>query len=102
MIDWNEIGLTESSLTAQYSDKFIDRQKKENGKLNIERYPCHTQAVERVIRLVTKASSSVGGENRRWFYWSKTCFQNKISKAWKKIEVFTWKMILNEDIVNKS
>lgn len=65
MIDWNETDLTEPPLTAQYSDEFIDRQIKENGKLNIERYPCHTQAVERVIRLVTEASSSVCGENNR-------------------------------------
>ena len=65
MIDWNEADLTEPPLTARYSDEFIERQIQEKGKLIIESYLCHTQAVERVIKLVTEASSSVCGENSR-------------------------------------
>ena len=29
------------------------------------KYPCHTQAVERVIKLVTEAAAAVSGQERR-------------------------------------
>ena len=55
----------EPPLTARYSDEFIERQIQGKGKLIIESYLCHTQAVEQAIKLVTEASSSVCGENSR-------------------------------------
>ena len=68
-------------MTAQYSDEFTDRQIKEKGKLNVQRFPCHTQVVERLIKLVTEASSSVCGEEARdGFIRAKLASRSRISK----------------------
>ena len=55
----------ERSNERKFSDEEIDLFILEKRKWNIENFPCHTQAVERCIKLVTEASQSVCGENRR-------------------------------------
>ena len=63
MIDWETSLITEPPFTKHFSKEIL---------LNImctpmaiAGYPCHTQAVERTIQLVTKASSSVTLEEAR-------------------------------------
>lgn len=56
MINWNESDETEPIFILRYSDKFIERQIKENDKLNYERFICHAHVHERLIELVTKES----------------------------------------------
>ena len=61
IIDWRDISVSEPIFTASITTdeikkmiitrKFID--------LNVPALPCHTQSVDRYIKLVTEASSSV-------------------------------------------
>ncbi|CAD7081940.1 unnamed protein product [Hermetia illucens] len=67
IITWGDCEITEPHLTLTVSDeasKFIVK----NGLgtcQNMKDFPCHTQALERCIKLVTKVSSAVCGENKR-------------------------------------
>jgi hypothetical protein len=67
MIDWQAIRLTEPPATRNLSDEKLkeliqSREPLGDGLLD---FPCHTQAVERIIKLVTDASGSVVGEQNR-------------------------------------
>lgn len=65
MIEWQD-DITEPPLTKDLSEREIEEliklQKAYQGLSDI---PCHTQAVERLIKLVTEASEKVCGEERR-------------------------------------
>lgn len=67
IITWQDCEVTEPPLTLNMSDEALkDIVKNGLGKCqNINDFPCHTQAVERCIKLVTEASSAVCGENKR-------------------------------------
>jgi len=66
MIDWQEIDLTEppilTKLTETEIKELIETNEKPQGMPN---FPCHTQAVERIIKLVTDASATVVGQENR-------------------------------------
>ena len=57
LIDLNKAGLTEPPLTLSLSDSQIISFKE--TPFEVPNYPCHTQAVERAIRLVSEASSKL-------------------------------------------
>ncbi|XP_055922808.1 uncharacterized protein LOC129953593 [Eupeodes corollae] len=61
-----QVKITEPPLTRKISDDDL-RAMVQNVPENIElsKYPCHTQAVERCIKLVTEASASVCGQESR-------------------------------------
>lgn len=62
LIEWSKEKITEPPVTMKYSDSEITSKIASGGKLlDIEKYPCHTQAVERCVKLVTEASASVCG-----------------------------------------
>lgn len=75
MIDWQEIAVTEppilrnieitnENITALSSQKITDT----DFDVDVYDLPCHTQAVERTVKLVTEASKAVvGQENRHGF-----------------------------------
>lgn len=67
MIDWSTVSVTDPPITMSISDddprEFI--REPTTPVVTFNRYPCHTQAVERCIKVVTEASQSVCGENRR-------------------------------------
>ena len=63
MIDWNKANLTEPPLTKMLSDDEI--KSFDEIPFEVPKYPCHTQAVERAIRLVSEASTSVVGFEAR-------------------------------------
>jgi hypothetical protein len=67
MIDWTVVEITEHPLTADISEDDIRLFVKSGGASTIEfpRFPCHTQAVERCVKLVTKASLAVCGTASR-------------------------------------
>lgn len=69
MIDWQTAQLTEPPVTKKLScdeiQAFINFKEK---LLNMYNFPCHTQAVERVIKLVTDASTAVVGHEAREGY----------------------------------
>lgn len=66
MIDWQNIQLTEPPLTRRVSSEDIMSLIKSKEKPSaLPDFPCHTQAVERHIKLVTQASKSVVGAAAR-------------------------------------
>ncbi|CAH0547182.1 unnamed protein product [Brassicogethes aeneus] len=64
LINWMDIEVTPPPVLAKNTDEdlklFI-----ENKTLEFSRFPSHTQAVERSVKLVTEASSCVIGEKSR-------------------------------------
>ena len=66
MINWQTIQVTEPPATKKISAEDITTliNTKELPKI-IPNFPCHTQAVERLIKLVTEASTSVVGNEAR-------------------------------------
>lgn len=65
MIEWQD-DITEPPLTKEISESHIaELIKSQEAYQGITDIPCHTQAVERLIKLVTEASEKVCGEERR-------------------------------------
>lgn len=66
LIDWASEKITEPPITMKYSDEEISHIIAEGGNFpEIEKYPCHSQAVERCVKIVTEASLSVCGSEAR-------------------------------------
>jgi hypothetical protein len=65
LINWQQSVVTEPPLTKTFSDDQIDDFINQQHRLDIPKFPCHTQAVERCIKLVTDASLAVCGEHKR-------------------------------------
>lgn len=65
LIDWQSCTVTERPLTMKFTDNDLQNILKENSTLTFEKFPCHTQAVERCVKLVTEASQKVCGELSR-------------------------------------
>ena len=66
MIDWEATPITESLLTRKILDREITNNIKTRATLEEARhFPCNTQGVERLIRLVSDASAKVFGSEAR-------------------------------------
>ena len=65
LIDWTNIEVTEPPLTKKYSDEEIMIFIEDKHKICLDKFPCHTQAVERLVKIVTEASLSVCGSAAR-------------------------------------
>ena len=67
MIDWQKTPITEPPIVMDIDDDtlLIMIQEEDTPTLDFARYPCHTQAVERHIKLVTEASEVVCGPEKR-------------------------------------
>jgi hypothetical protein len=67
LINWQDTEITEPPLTADVPVADIRSFVKSGGQSTIEfeRFPCHTQAVERCVKIVTEASLAVCGEVSR-------------------------------------
>ena len=63
LIDWEASFLTEPPLTLGKTDAEVLALKE--TPLDVPKYPCHTQAVERAVRLVSEASAAVIGPDKR-------------------------------------
>jgi len=70
MIDWVTCDVTEPRLTRRLEDREIEKRISTfaYGTNSTGHYPCHTQGVERLVKLVTEASSSVFGAKARDLY----------------------------------
>ena len=64
LINWQDTEITEPPLTANVPEADIRSFVKSDGQSTIEfeRFPCHTQAVERCVKIVTEASLAVSGK----------------------------------------
>lgn len=67
IIDWQKTTVTEPPLLAAVSDQDIEMfvASGESPVIEFPKYPCHTQAVERCVKLVTEASAAVCGIKAR-------------------------------------
>ncbi|GBP41928.1 hypothetical protein EVAR_31691_1 [Eumeta japonica] len=67
IITWQDLKINEPPLTSKLSDEALKSIVKSGFGtiLKVKKYSCHTQAVERCIKLVTEASSAVCGEHKR-------------------------------------
>ena len=65
MIDWQKCQLTEPPITACISHDKLKEMVTTGEVAEIQKFPCHTQAVERCIKLVMEASSAVCGTQSR-------------------------------------
>lgn len=66
LIDWESISFTEPPLTMSWSeDELKSMIKNVPDEINIFNFPCHSQAVERCVKLVTEASMAVCGTEER-------------------------------------
>ena len=68
LINWQECNITEPPLTKHISDedlKLLVGSGEATPVLDFPQFPCHTQAVERCVKLVTEASAAVCGAPAR-------------------------------------
>ena len=67
MINWQKVLLTSPPILASYTDIEVQKliQDGDHTALHFPRFPCHTQAVERCVKLVTEASIAVCGQRAR-------------------------------------
>lgn len=65
IIYWQSGTITEPPAFRNITDADIEEAIRVKRMFEIPKFPCHTQAVERTIKLVTEASSSISGPCRR-------------------------------------
>ncbi|KAK3907345.1 putative protein kinase UbiB [Frankliniella fusca] len=67
LIDWRAESVTPPPVLRNFDDSALEQAVEDPFFLeeNVPAYPCHTQAVERTVQLVTKVSKSVTGAKRR-------------------------------------
>ncbi|KAK0055600.1 hypothetical protein Bpfe_014875 [Biomphalaria pfeifferi] len=67
MIDWQKTPITEPPIVMDIDDDtFLNMIREEDTpRLDFAHYPCHTQSVERHIKLVTEATRVVCGPEKR-------------------------------------
>lgn len=67
LINWQKVALTPPPILSAYSNAEVEQLIKDGDQsaLKFDRFPCHTQAVERCVKLVTEASSAVCGQQSR-------------------------------------
>lgn len=66
LINWSNVRITEPPMTMKYSNTEISNLiRSGNNFSQFGMFPCHTQAVERCVNLVTEASISVCGSEAR-------------------------------------
>ena len=67
MIDWSELAITELPVVNAMTDtelwQFIRMD--ETPTILFPKFPCHTQAVERLVKVVTEESKNACGPNSR-------------------------------------
>lgn len=66
LIDWQNYIVTEPPVTVKLSNKDLENIVKETFFVkNLGKFPCHTQAVERCVKIITEAALKVCGETSR-------------------------------------
>ena len=65
MINWNDAIIHEPAVTLLLSESNVHEIIKTGFKMNIAKFPCHLQAVERHFKLVTEAAATVCGQEIR-------------------------------------
>ena len=75
LIDWQKCKLTEPPITTCISDECLIKMVTNGHVPEVKQFPCHTQGVERCIKLVTEASVEVCGyDSRDGYIRARFCF----------------------------
>ena len=82
MIFWDDAIIHQPAATLLLSESNLHEIIKTGFKMNIVKFPCHSQAVERHIKLVTEASATVCGQETR------DGFIRTQIQSWKEIPKF--------------
>jgi hypothetical protein len=81
LIQWQCVQVTEPPITMKLSDSELDGFIADKTMFEFEKYPLHTQAVERAIKVVSDVSSHVcGQESRDGFIQPRLASRERISK----------------------
>ena len=81
MINWQSVTVTEPPLTRDIPETELRKNIENKARLEFKKFPCHTQCVERMIKLVTESSKKVSGvENRDGFVKSKLASYKRMAK----------------------
>ena len=65
IIHWPSCEVTEPPVISSTSNEELQKIIETGEYIKIPKFPCHTQAVERNIKLVTESSTAVCGQSRR-------------------------------------
>ncbi|KAK4880959.1 hypothetical protein RN001_004278 [Aquatica leii] len=65
LIDWQNCELSEPSILASISNDDLNQLIQTVPEMDLVKFPCHTQAVERHVKIVSEASLSVSGKESR-------------------------------------
>jgi hypothetical protein len=77
LIEWQRCELTEPPMTSRISDEDLQQMVIDGDVPQMKRFPSHTQAVERCVKLVSEASSAVcGTDSRDGYIFSKLSSRN--------------------------
>ena len=87
LIDWEKVSFTEPPITLQFSNEKL--QSLIDSPLSVLKFLCHTQQVERAIKLVTEAASSVIGPKSRDGYIRQPIRSRKDVSMQSKQQFFT-------------
>lgn len=80
LINFNELVLTVPPVVANFTRETLEELHRSDVGKNIWKIPCHSQAVERSVKLVTEASAAVTESNRHGHILNKVSSRAKISK----------------------
>ena len=65
LVNWQDCQRTEPPMMMDITDEKIDSAIEAGQRWTLDDFPCHTQAVERHVKIVTEAAARVCGELRR-------------------------------------
>ena len=65
LVDWITVEKCDPPMLKNISDSQLQAYVDNSSSLDLPNFPCHTQSVERVIKLVTEASAAVCGQDQR-------------------------------------
>lgn len=65
LVNWQELPRTQPPMLKDVSDDEIEKAIQIPQKWTLDDFPCHTQSVERHVKMVTEAAASVCGDMRR-------------------------------------
>ena len=68
LVNWPDFLRLEPPITCKRMDNDLEEAIKTGCMPDLEKYPCHTQAVERYVKVVTDVARSVCGKERREGY----------------------------------
>ena len=63
IIDWSQVQVAEPSILSRIGTDMLDQAV--SNPITFPGFPCHSQSVERAVKLVTEAASKVCGADRR-------------------------------------